>query len=1422
MKKQTRTRLGWVGSSLLCLGAVAGLQAGTFSTDFNASSSTNLLDFCGTEWDGVTATRTGSTVWMASGGAGPLGNTANGPVLGVPGDGYLQITMANIPDISSVPNTSFMCGGVLFKDFDAGLVVAGFTFECDLRIGNGNPNPADGFSISYIRNTDPVLLAINAGDTLPNMNNPNTIDSYGGQFSDNGNSGDLSLMEEGTQTGLSIGFDMWDSGNYAMPPTSPAVGKELPGLTHDTIGLDIRVDNVLQTTIDMPNGTTQINAANGATAATATDPTAIETGAYDGTGSASNLFWCHFKLTLDTSGVINVWWKTNQILTNFHSVYAPSPGRLLMAARVGGNTANINVDNVQITTTPSEVFIIGNATANTPTSFTQTISDSGQSVVSLSSIQMSLNGAAIPPADLTVTKDTNGTTWAVYNNPALPFAPGAVNTVLVSASDGLGHNLSRTNTFSSPAYVTLNPATAATGATGTPGFMLKIYQVDYTDALGALHASDLATTAGDCVATMERQLHGDLGPNTADLSRYTGTGGTYNEPKVINYNALTTGNIGDWPDDGSVDNTTPAPNVPGLPGAAQRESGNDDVTMQIITYIQFPAPGAYELIFSSDDGFRMTTAANPLEILNSQIVAQADQGKGAGDIVGWIYVAQAGTYPFRTIYGQGGGGCNLEWTSVNLSGAKALVNDLSTNVSLKSYAVNNGAMPAAVSFMDPPVGSGRAPTPDNPIKVDITQGANTVSGVKLVVNGTDVTSAATITAGAVTKVVYQPNPILPVNNTVVISFMDGTNTYIGTNTFTCGGGVEVPPSMALKAADVDKTKPGFLIHTYQIGPTNTSGPGPIQPGNSTIMGEYYVHQLWGWPNVASLTTFTGPGSSFVETDSINYNGGARATTNDTFLTGGNIGNFLDDGTIDGLPASPNMPGIVYNANLQDYGTDNYGLEIRTVLDLQPGFYQMGVNSDDGFRLIIGDGKEAFTFPVTAGEYNGGRGADNWGFTRFAIHITQAGLYPFRLVYYEGGGGNNVEWFQLSNPAFTTAAIAGSVTSQWLPDNDGKTLINNTVDNPNAIKAYQYPIASTGPTYVKSFAPGRSSWDTAGSIGRAGQDATVTAVLVDGSTPVTNTTVTLSINGTSVMPAVNQAGGVTTVTYKPAAGFALGSTNNVVLGFTDRTVAWTFVVGLPATPTFWIESADFDYNGGSTQAAASVMPYAGGAYAGLGAVAGTDYNGPNEGDNPYYRYPNTLKVPVSIATDFDRGGGEVVVDYRLGWMGSGHWYNYTRTFPAGTYNVYAGLSSGTAGDTVGGRLDKMVNGATNEVGVFHGKVGFGGGWGNNNLFPLKDAATTNTVLSLALSGAQTLRFNSDGGDWDYMLFAPAVSPQPQFTGITVDASGNVTLTWTGGGTLQMTTSLTSPVTWTSVTGATSPYIVTKANLPGPVVFARIKQ
>ncbi len=664
-------------------------------------------------------------------------------------------------------------------------------------------------------------------------------------------------------------------------------------------------------------------------------------------------------------------------------------------------------------------------------------------------------------------------------------------------------------------------------------------------------------------------------------------------------------------------------------------------------------------------------------------------------------------------------------------------------------------------------------------------------------NGQSITPTRTSKTGGLTTLAYAnaAAPIPPGSaNTVSLTVRDTRGLTVSKEvTFTGIAYTTLDPAWA--ATGVNTAQPGFTLRMYQVDFTDERGVSRASDnansGVSIASGERMLHGDLG-PNTADLTRFTGPGGTYRESMVINYN----AAT-------GNIGNFTDDGWYGGAPA-PNMPGIPGSATLEG-GNANYALEIRTVLDLQPGTYHMGVNSDDGFRLIVGDGKEAYTLPVICGEFSGGRGADNWGFTRFSIKVTQAGLYPFRMVFEQGGGGHNVEWFQ--------------ILEDGRPDQLGKVLIN--VDDPitgaRAIRAYQYPVNATGPTWVKSFAPGRSSLGSAGSRGRAGPDATVKAVLVDGSTPVDPASVSLRINGAAVTPTVTKTGDETSVTYKPEAGFAPGSTNEVALTFGDRTVSWSFIVNLPATPTFWIEAADFDHDGGQSRPEASVMPYAGGAYAGLSAVAGTDYKGFNTPDNPYYRYPNSLGVPMSFANDRDRGGSEVIVNFRPGWMGSAQWFNYTRNVPPGKYHIYAALSHGDANASIGGNLANVSGGTENVLGVFDGLAP--GGWGNNALLPLKDAATTNQVVALDLGGTQTFRYNDRNGDWDFLLFVPATEPggELRIDSIVKNANGTITVTWSGGGTLQAAPTVLGP--WQDVTGATSPYTFTPSE---QMLFGRIRR
>ena len=87
----------------------------------------------------------------------------------------------------------------------------------------------------------------------------------------------------------------------------------------------------------------------------------------------------------------------------------------------------------------------------------------------------------------------------------------------------------------------------------------------------------------------------------------------------------------------------------------------------------------------------------------------------------------------------------------------------------------------------------------------------------------------------------------------------------------------------------------------------------------------------------------------------------------------------------------------------------------------------------------------------------------------------------------------------------------------------------------------------------------------------------------------------------------------------------------------------------------------------------------------------------------------------------------------------------------------------------------------------------------------DAATANSmqIADVALLG------NGFGGT----LAGPV--EQPKITGIVKNADGTITVTWTGGGTLEAATSVSGP--YSSVTGATSPFTVTP---PSSAMFGRI--
>jgi len=92
-----------------------------------------------------------------------------------------------------------------------------------------------------------------------------------------------------------------------------------------------------------------------------------------------------------------------------------------------------------------------------------------------------------------------------------------------------------------------------------------------------------------------------------------------------------------------------------------------------------------------------------------------------------------------------------------------------------------------------------------------------------------------------------------------------------------------------------------------------------------------------------------------------------------------------------------------------------------------------------------------------------------------------------------------------------------------------------------------------------------------------------------------------------------------------------------------------------------------------------------------------------------------------------------------------------------------------------------------------------------------ALTADEVAKIYQAGQQGQALNT-------VVITPPV--QVEFTGITVGAGGAITLTWTGGGTLQVRSDLGSGQ-WQDLTGAASPYTFTP-QAGQPVLFGRIRQ
>jgi hypothetical protein len=320
-------------------------------------------------------------------------------------------------------------------------------------------------------------------------------------------------------------------------------------------------------------------------------------------------------------------------------------------------------------------FLVSTSPADQATSV---LADAGVSAVygtGLTALNSSNTKLKIDGTVVAATVATNSVTTTLSFKPSSIFAAGSKHTAELDYPLADGTPATATWSFTVENYPTITPAMQVKPDTSTKGFIWNYIQV-----------ADIGTEVQNSLKRTEDELAGKLGPNTGDKSVVgpaSGPGTPNSNPNLpIKFTIPTVINLSI----GATDPSAPANNgnfTPDQqePGAPTDGSSTDNQAAEILTFIDLPA-GYLKMGVNSDDDF--ATYVGQIGSITNLVGTFDGNGRGASDTIYGMVVQQAGTYAFRTIWENGGGGSNIEWFSEKPDGTKVLIND-TANGGLKSY-----------------------------------------------------------------------------------------------------------------------------------------------------------------------------------------------------------------------------------------------------------------------------------------------------------------------------------------------------------------------------------------------------------------------------------------------------------------------------------------------------------------------------------------------------------------------------------------------------------------------------------------------------------------------------------------------------------------------------------------------------------------
>jgi hypothetical protein len=1041
---------------------------------------------------------------------------------------------------------------------------------------------------------------------------------------------------------------------------------------------------------------------------------------------------------------------------------------------------------VPIPYTPKVVGSTGNLLG-----FSFQIKDGETSALDPNSLEVRLDSQIVTPQ--TVNKVGQVTTVAYATPTNMPSL--SQHTASIAYSDNGSPVTRATNsfTFTVEYYGVLTPDLAVNAADldlTKPGFVARVSQW-YDNAQWP--GPDLPTT----IQRAEDQLAGRLREPATGLTMTNladpfdaNPDGTYSIPggpfaEYINWNQdFGPGGPANPVETGSfttANGGTPDYGIPGIPGRDPTvilpAVNVDNVAAEVVTYLELKK-GVYRFGVNSDDGFKVTAGRKNPRDASGLLLGQFDGGRGVADSLFYVDVLADGYYPVRLLWYEGGGGAALEFFTVDLAtGQKSLINNSADPKALKAYGTPKVKRPGASIY--PTAGAQNVPASATVQLQVVDDGASVNQGtVAMTFNGTAVTPSIT-KAGAITTIAYKPTDsyLPPGTNAATVIYSDtATPSASVTNTwqFVVHNWTTfpmIPASFAVPASAIDMNSSGFSVDCYSM--TNiTRGNNVAETERQLARGYIDPATSQPYPNLFSQGTLPG-GRHLVPM--INWNQTAPANAND--FNGGN-NNF--DTLFPGQPAS---------------GDYNYiAAEAIAYVELKKGLYQFGNNNDDGFRLTTAANPKDLNFALQLG-IDAANPALYWFF------VEADGIYPMRLIYWEGTGGATHEHFVVE------------------PFSGARRLIN---DRGNAayfgVNTYAVYTGAERP-YLLTATPGQNA------VGQF-PDVTVQAVI----TNYTGTDVKLRLNSTEVTPTVTAGVNSVTVRYTPTTLLASGSTNTVAVEYGGLTTAWSFTVhtytDLPPSLALPVSAADPNAVGfwakvvkapdsvgtlanstaraeaqlaGTLTNTATGQPYVNEVPAGPGPngtylVPGFvnwnlltnqqgNFQAPTFADQPVpgiAQLGQNFNVAAEVVAWLELPAGLI----KMG-VNSDDGFRVTVATNADPAAIQVGVFEGNRGSA-----DTWFSFITPQAGLYPLRLIYyqGNGGGNVELFSFDAAGNRVLVNDRANPGAVKAYWQVTGQ-----------APAPSITDVSV-AGGNVTIKWTGGGTLEWTAEFptTGNPTWTSTT------------------------